>query len=54
MKRAYEKPRMEVAEFRFQEHIAASVTVRCSWTGSGTQYVVGCNVGDGAWNNAAG
>lgn len=59
MKKAYEKPRMEIAEFRFSEHIAASGT-SCYWgsSASWTHAYVGCdtqyNPGTDGWINNTG
>jgi len=46
MKRLYSKPRMEVTEFRFAEHIAASGTTSSCYWGGTTTYThgfSGCN-----------
>lgn len=54
MKRAYLKPKIEVAEFRFSEHIAASPS-SCYWGGGATwtHATEGCNTqyhpGTGGW-----
>lgn len=45
MKKAYEKPSLEVTEFRFSEHIAASGGSSCYWGGGATwtHAYSGCN-----------
>ncbi|MEI6580392.1 MAG: hypothetical protein WCN92_13150 [Eubacteriales bacterium] len=45
MKKNYEKPAMEVTEFRFSEHIAASGQTSCVWGSSAywSHSYIGCN-----------
>lgn len=55
MKKTYNKPAFEVAEFRFSEHIAASGESSCYWGSSATwtHAVINCtevyHPGEGGW-----
>ena len=56
MKKAYQKPKMEVTEFKFSEHIADSGdTSSCYWANNGywSHAYVGCeevyHEGTGGW-----
>lgn len=52
MKKAYRKPQVELVEYRFADHVAASGATKCLWGRVKTNPGVNCEkdyYGDGYW-----